>query len=136
MKAIVQQEKTGCGIACFAMLADISYSKAKTVAQELGIFASDSKLWSDSGYILKLCAEYKIKVGKDKTPFKDWSSLPDRALLATKWHQFNQQAFWHWSVFVREQGEKLVLDPSQNIKNNRRTDLGRIKPKWFLEIKD
>jgi ABC-type bacteriocin/lantibiotic exporter with double-glycine peptidase domain len=135
MKLVIQKEKTGCGIASVAMLAGISYSKAKGIAEEIGVYSDDSELCSDSSYVIKLCQKLKIKISKDQTPFKDWSSLPDRALLAIKWHQINRKAFWHWSIFVRDQGEETVLDPSQNIKNNQRTDFGRIKPKWFLEIK-
>ena len=42
---IVQEEKTGCGIACIATLARTSYAKAKKVANSMGIFAEDRRLW-------------------------------------------------------------------------------------------
>ena len=101
----------------------------------MGISASDSDLWSDSHHIRKLCSKLNIKVPKQETPFKGWKHLPDRALLAIKWHKTKGKAFWHWTVFLRDKGEEYVLDPSPNIKNNRRTDFGKIKPKWFIEVK-
>ncbi|MGV7221922.1 MAG: cysteine peptidase family C39 domain-containing protein [Nitrospinales bacterium] len=134
MKPIVQIENTGCGLACAAMLAGISYSKVKIIAYELGITASDPGLWSDSTHIRKLCSQLNIKVSNQETPFKDWKHLPDCALLAIKWHKIKDIAFWHWTVFIRDQGEEYVLDPSPNLKNNRRTDFGRIKPRWFIKI--
>ena len=67
-------------------------------------------------------------------PFSSWSFLPDTALLAVKWHRVGRRPFWHWVVFVREQGRDYVLDSAPALKRHLRTDLGRIKPKWFIGI--
>lgn len=134
MKPVKQEEKTGCGIACAAALAGISYSSAKKLANHQGIFADDPKLWSDAAWVRKLCASLAIKVSKTQIPFEGWNQLPDRALLAIKWHKENGTAFWHWAVFIREEGKSCVLDPKKSLKTNRRTDFGGIKPKWFLEV--
>ena len=37
MKPVVQEEKTGCGIASVAMLAGVTYRQARRAAHELGI---------------------------------------------------------------------------------------------------
>ena len=134
MKPVKQEEKTGCGIACFATLAGIDYLTAKNLANKRGIFAEDPKLWSDTDSIRKLCASLNIKISKAHKQFQSWDMLPDLALLAIKWHKEKGIAFWHWSVFVREQKKSYVLDPNMNLKANRRTDFGRIKPKWFMEV--
>ncbi|QPJ60845.1 MAG: hypothetical protein G3M70_02655 [Candidatus Nitronauta litoralis] len=58
MKPILQQEKTGCGIACVASLAGVSYAKAKTEAEEPGITADDQRLRSDTKHMRALLGHY------------------------------------------------------------------------------
>lgn len=48
MKSVVQEEKTGCGIASVAVLAGVTYRQARRTAHELGIQAGDLSLWSDT----------------------------------------------------------------------------------------
>ncbi len=51
MNTVIQQEKTGCGLACIAMLAGKSYDDVKRKANSLGIFSEDEKLWSTTDYV-------------------------------------------------------------------------------------
>jgi len=134
MKAIIQEEKTGCAIASAAALAGITYKKAKSIANSLGVYAQDSALWSETGYIRKILTALNIKTGKVEVPFKSWEALPDRALLAIKWHKEQGKPYWHWVVYVREDNAEYVLDSSKRIKNKKRTDFGRIKPKWYISV--
>lgn len=134
MKPVIQQEKTGCAIASSAVLASISYKKAKSIANGLGIYAEDSTLWSDSKYIRKILKKLNVKASKTENPFKSWAELPECALLAVKWHIEKGKPYWHWVVYVRENNTEYVLDSSKRIKNNKRTDFGRIKPKWYIKI--
>ena len=136
MNPIIQEEVTGCGIASAAALKQISYQEAKEVANNLGIYANDSTLWSDTEYVRKLLASLGISTSDQETPFSTWEKLPDKALLAIKWHEENGKPFWHWVVFVREQGKPYVLDSKKALKSNLRTDFGRMKPKWFIEVYD
>ena len=134
LKPVIQQETTGCSIACAATLAGISYSKAKKLANELGIFAEDSTLWSDTSAMRNLLSHLKIDVAKSEKTFRDWDKLPDCALLAIKLHKEKGIPFWHWAVFVRQGGQAYVLDSKKSLKKNIRTDFGRIQPKWFIEV--
>ena len=134
MKLILQKEVTGCGIACVTMLSNRSYAQARKIAARHGIFAADRRLWSDAHYVRHLLAQLKIKVAKVEKPFTAWNRLPNCALLAIKWHREKGIPFWHWTVFIRDKERNYVLDPKQGLKNNRRTDFGRIKPKWFIEV--
>jgi len=54
MKPVVQLERTGFGIASVAVLAGVSYRQAHGVANRLGIFAGDSRLWSETGYVRRM----------------------------------------------------------------------------------
>lgn len=134
MKPVVQQEQTGCGIASVAALAGVSYKRAKGEANRLGIHADDPELWSDTGYVRRLVAAFGITASNKEHKFVSWNKLPDLALLATKWHLEHGTPFWHWAVFVREDKQSYVLDPNKALKSNKRTDFGRIKPKWFITI--
>lgn len=134
MKPVIQQEKTGCAIASSAAIAGISYAKAKRIANRLGISAKDSTLWSSTKPVRAILKELNIKTGSSETPFKNWGSLPDCALLAIKWHIENGTPYWHWVVYVREPKGEYVLDSKKALKSNIRTDFGRIKPKWFIKV--
>lgn len=75
-----------------------------------------------------------IKTGKSEILFKSWEALAERALLAIKWHMDKGKPYWHWVVYVRENNTEYVLDSSKRIKHNKRTDFGRIKPKWYIKV--
>ena len=134
MKPVVQEEKTGCAIACAAAIAGISYRDAMKIANELGIYASDSALWSETKYIRKLLSRLGIETGSKEVPFTDWKELPNCALLAIKWHQVTHKPYWHWVIFVRKDENSYVLDSNSSLKSNIRTDFGRMRPKWYIEV--
>ena len=134
MKPVVQLERTGCGIASVAAIAGVTYPKAKTVAASLGIRAADPSLWSDTAHVRKLLRRFGRKPGSREIPFRSWSTLPGLALLSIKWHRERGKPFWHWVVFVREGDDAYVLDSKKALRSHRRTDFGRMKPKWFIPV--
>jgi hypothetical protein len=134
MNPVIQEDLTGCGIAAVAALAGVSYKRARAEANRLGIHADDPRLWSDTAYVRRLLAAFGITPSNKEHEFVSWNKLPDLAMLATKWHLEHGIPFWHWVVFVREGNQHYVLDPKQALKTNKRTDFGRIKPKWFIKI--
>ena len=108
MEPVIQEETTGCGIAASAALAGVSYAEAKRKANALGIYAADTSLWSETAHVRKLLREFGIFVSPKETPFESWEQLPDRALLAIKWRIEQGKPFWHWVLFVRENGKAKV----------------------------
>jgi hypothetical protein len=136
MKPVVQLERTGCGIASVGAIAGLSYRKAKSIANALGIHAEDKALWSDTSHVRRLLRHLGLAGGSRELPFRSWDALPDLALLSIKWHLEQGRPYWHWVVFVREDGHAYVLDSKKGLRKNRRTDLGRMKPKWFIPVTD
>lgn len=136
MKPVVQLERTGCGIASVAAIAGLSYPETKLIANSLGIFAHDESLWSETAHIRTLLNYFSVQTGSREVQFRSWESLPDIALLAIKWHLESGRPYWHWVVFVRESGQSHVLDSKKSLRTNRRTDFGRMKPKWYIPVKD
>ena len=136
MRPVVQLERTGCGIASVAAIAGLSYRKAKTIANSLGIRVHDKALWSDTAHVRRLLRHLGFAGSSRELPFRSWKALPDLALLSTKWHLEQGHPCWHWVVFVREGDQAYVLDSKKALRKNRRTDFGRIKPKWFIPVTD
>lgn len=134
MKPVVQLEGTGCGIAAVATLAGVGYREMQGVANRLGIFADDPRLWSETGYVRRLLKEYRIRSARTEVPFTSWEALPDLALLAVKWHKARDHAFWHWVVFWRGPYGPVVLDSKRGLRRHLRTDFGRMKPKWLIPV--
>ena len=134
MKPVVQLERTGCGIASVAALAGVTYKEAQQAARRLGITASDARLWSATNHVRRLLGRYGLRAHRGETPFISWPALPARALLAIKWHCDRGGPCWHWVVFVREQGQAYVLDSASRLKRHRRTDFGRMRPRWFIGV--
>lgn len=133
MKPVIQLDRTGCGIASVAALAEENYATVKRAATELGIAITDQRLWSDTTYVKRLLTRFQISSG-NPIDFTSWVALPDRALLAIKWHREKLGPAWHWVVFVRDATGSYVLDPKRALTTNRRTDFGRMKPKWFMPV--
>jgi hypothetical protein len=134
MKPVLQEDRTGCGIASVAVLAQEKYRTVKHVAKQLGISTADSRLWSDTRHIRTLLRRYGIGAAPAEEAFVSWESLPDRALLAIKWHREKTGPAWHWVVFARDEGGGFVLDSKRGLRSNRRTDFGRMKPRWFIRV--
>lgn len=134
MKPVIQEELYGCGIACVAALAGVTYKQAQATANKLGIFAEDRRLWSETHHVRTLLEHFGIRASSAECEFQSWESLPTLALLAIKWNPGLGRPFWHWVVFWRGPEGAVVLDSKKALRTNIRTDFGRVKPKWFIEL--
>jgi len=135
MRPVIQAETTGCGIASVAALAGVSYAEAKKVANRLGIHAQDERLWSETAHVRRLLRHFGLRALDGGRPFISWNELPQLALIAIKWHMEKDRPLWHWAVFVRDRQGSYVLDSKKTLRDHKRTDFGRMKPKWYIEIK-
>jgi hypothetical protein len=134
MKPVIQLEPTGCAIASVAVIAGLPYVKVKSIANSIGIFAEDRKLWSETSHVRNLLKHLGIKTGFGEKSFQSWEALPSLALLSIKWHLEKGRPVWHWVVFIRENGHSYVLDSKKNLGIHHRTDFGRMKPKWYIPV--
>lgn len=134
MDIVIQQDQTGCGIACVAMLTDTSYEEVKATAASLGVVPADKKLWSDTMYVRTLLRNSSISCSDSEVPFTTWQALPDLALIAINYRLENGMPLWHWSVFKRETQGAVVYDPAPYLEENHRTDFAAMTPRWSIEI--
>src|SRR5690242_16891134 len=118
MQPVIQQQPTGCGLACVAMLAGVTYKHVQHEAKQFGISAEDERLWSDTAYVRTLLRHYGIRASDRAQPFPSWKTLPDLALLAIKWRLQRGRSFWHWVVFWRGPHGAVVLDPKQALRTH------------------
>jgi hypothetical protein len=133
MRPVVQLDRTGCAIASVAVLAGRPYREVKAAAGALRIDVADPRLWSDTAPMLRLLRRHGLRAG-NRRGFSSWDALPDLALLSIKWHLEASGPAWHWVVFLRRGSEAVVLDSKRSLKSHRRTDFGRMKPKWFIPV--
>lgn len=134
LTSVIQEESTGCGIAAVANILGKSYAEMKAVANAMGIYAEDTSLWSDTGYVRRLLLSAGVGASLGETPFTTWDALPDIALLAIKHHQKEGKNFWHWVVFKRIERQPFVLDSASYLPFNVRQDFDAMQPTWFIEI--
>ena len=131
-KIILQEEATGCGFACVAMLAETSYQEVKKLANQQGMNASDEKLFTTTDYVRKLLGDLNFSLGQDEVAFTHWNELPQLALLATKYRIENDNPRWHWCVYSANPAR--VLDPASYLDVNERTDFDNIDVKWYIPV--
>ncbi len=136
LEPVIQEETSGCGIACVATLAQKTYKETKRIANEHGIFAEDEKLWSETKHVRTLLEKFNIEAEPNETKFTNWDKLPDLALLSIKYRIEEGRPFWHWVIFKRENSQNVVLDPAKYLKENKRTDFENMNPEWFIKIEE
>ena len=69
IRPVIQEERTGCGIAAAAALAGVSYARAKAVAASLGISAQDPKLWSETASVRRLLTQFGLRPSRRPNRF-------------------------------------------------------------------
>lgn len=135
MKPVIQQERTGCGIAAVATLAGVTYRDAQRTGLALGVSSANPALWSTTGPVRRLLRQYGLTPSPGEQRFVSWDRLPSKALLAIKWHRQRGQASWHWVVFWRGSQGPVVFDSKVSLRSPVRRDFGRMKPKWYIRVR-
>lgn len=104
MRRIVQKDKDGCGVACVAMLAGVTYKEAKDL-----MFGAESVAMTSTA---DLCSALKIlrkrPSGKRLIPLRtrNFRALKSNALLKVA---RPGKSWWHWIVWDAKR--KGFLDP-------------------------
>lgn len=134
MNPVIQEEPTGCGIAAVANILGKTYAEMKVIANNMGIYAADESLWSDTQYVRRLLANAGVSTSNTEILFESWDTLPDLALLAIKHQQKEGKNYWHWVVFKRIKGQSFVLDSASYLPSNVRQDFAAMQPKWYIKV--
>lgn len=130
MKRIQQKHRTGCGVACVAMIAGKSYSSVMKNAQLiLGWEKSKRTFYTDSSDLTKLLHSFSIKSEKCRAVRK-WSSISETAIVAINHNE--RTNIWHWVVYHREADTSYVLDPQS--KREVRKDFSRMRLRSYIPV--
>ena len=131
MKRIIQKDSSGCGLACIAMIAGISYRQVRKWSTKIGC-SKDGHFDTDASDLRELASCSKIALASRKRQFRSWDKIPHKSIVAINYMEKTDS--WHWVVFARDGDRKYVLDPKPSIKSDQRTDFWRMKGKWFLPV--
>jgi ABC-type bacteriocin/lantibiotic exporter with double-glycine peptidase domain len=102
-----QEDDTGCGIACVAMLANKPYSRVKSDLYQKKHWAPHRKIIrTESEDLEDLLQRYNIDC--EKFTFKDWEELKGVAILAVN----AKNSVWHWVISLKTNNRFLIIDPS------------------------
>jgi hypothetical protein len=102
----------GCGLACVAMIAGVSYDEAKAMVKSRPKRSGNCTSYVDLRFGLDSYGVAYEMNGRRAFRFTDWSALPDRAIVAVECEP-QRPAYWHWVVFDRVDGAGFVLDPAR-----------------------
>lgn len=129
LQQVIQQDRTGCGIACVATIACTSYSKVRHMACIQFGWREDGVFYTMSLHLARLLDSLGYTAGRGRA-VRHWESLPNLAIVAINPHK--EDSGWHWVVFVRDDGNAYVIDPRS--KRKRRTDFGRMRLRSCIPI--
>jgi ABC-type bacteriocin/lantibiotic exporter with double-glycine peptidase domain len=130
VKRIIQENPTGCGIACVAMLAGLSYEKVIKVAHGLfGWPKSQRTFYTSSAQLGELLETFGVESQRGRA-VRSWESLPNRAIAGINYN--TKKNTWHWVVFIRNGDRQYVLDPKS--KRERRRDFGRMRLRSCIPV--
>lgn len=131
---VKQEDSTGCGIACIAMISNKKYSEVKALAVCSLSFNINGPFYTKASDLNHLAGKLHITLGKKRVPYTHGiSSLPERAILAINYKENTDT--WHWVVYFKHNGQIFILDP--NSKHEVRKDIDRVlnNTKWYIKIK-
>jgi len=122
-KPIRQKHRTGCGIACVAMLTGNTYDAVMKKARQV-FFWSETKrsYYTSSAQLRELLDLFQVETSKGHS-VRNRTTLPSRAVLGINHNESSNT--WHWVVYCRGPDGEYVLDP-QSV-NIYRTDFGRMR---------
>lgn len=130
MKRIRQEHRTGCGIACVAMLSGTTYAYAMSIAVKvLNWDESQRTFYTSSSQLKNLLLEMNIRASRGRS-IRKWSSMPNMAIVGINYNE--KRDTWHWVIFRRDADREYVLDPQS--KRDIRTDFGRMRLRSCIPI--
>lgn len=132
IKRVIQQDSTGCGIACIAMVAGISYSEAKRITLNNRILKKSVKnFYTTTKDLVNILNSIGIESSKGRK-VRYWSSINTISIVGINYLETTNT--WHWVVFIPNEDNGYVLDPSKKVKTENRKDFSRMRLRSYLPI--
>ena len=132
VRRILQQDNTGCGLACVAMVAGTTYAKVKAAAIRLGIASKGKPCYTVANDLARLMREFGKQSSKEKM-ISRWQTFKHPSIVAINLNPKNGN--WHWVVYVPGADGGHVFDPKKSIKTVKRTDFSRMRPRSYIPMR-
>ncbi|MFK3648025.1 hypothetical protein ACI2IY_06245 [Lysobacter enzymogenes] len=139
----LQHDRTGCGLACVAMLAGIGYAQARTLARALaigprpyryraggGLRTARAGWLTDAQQLRRMLTVLRIRSGAERA-VGGWSECDGDGLVAIN---AREDGTWHWVVYLHDADSPRVLDPNPRVRRGERRDFGRMRPARFVPV--
>ena len=129
VERVIQQDATGCGLACVAMVAGVTYSDVRCIAVEHLGFDPTGPFYTyldDLRYMLDWFG-YGLRRW---TLFKTYGPISPLSVLEIE----RTGPHNHWVLLVKCALDMFVLDPSPGVKSTRRRDWYRLRPVSYANI--
>ncbi|GAA5172399.1 cysteine peptidase family C39 domain-containing protein [Viridibacterium curvum] len=132
MKRVIQEDSTGCGLACIAMMVGTRYKTIKKQAHELlhDWPSGPRSFYTEPTHLKTLLKAHSIEYGHYRRT-SNWRQI--KAELAIAAINLQKNGNWHWVVFKQQANDAYILDP--RAKQEKRRDFGRAKLHAYLPIR-
>ncbi|MEX5443408.1 cysteine peptidase family C39 domain-containing protein [Acinetobacter schindleri] len=131
VKRIIQEDSTGCGLACVAMITNLTYSEVKKEAIKRSIIKPSKSFYTTSNNLIRLLSILDVQAKKGRA-VKKWESIKSLSIVAINFREKSNT--WHWVVYVPDTNIGYVLDPNKKIKTEKRVDLSRMALRSYIPI--
>ncbi|NML29020.1 cysteine peptidase family C39 domain-containing protein [Zoogloea dura] len=132
MKRVIQEDSTGCGLACIAMIVGTRYKTIKKQAHELlHDWPSRSRsFYTEAAHLKTLLKAHSIEYGNYRRT-DNWPQI--KVELAIAAINLRKNGNWHWVVFKQQNNDAYILDPRS--KQEKRRDFRRARLHAYLPIR-
>ena len=131
IKRILQEDATGCGLACIAMIVGETYADVKKVALENEILEEKRTFYTKGKHLITLLDYFNFKAKRGRK-VNNWSSIQSVSIVAINYRENIDS--WHWVVYVPDENKGYVLDPHKKIKNDKRIDFSRMRLRSYIPV--
>jgi len=131
IKRIIQDDASGCGLACVAMIVGATYAEVKKLALDNGILEEKRTFYTISRDLISLLNYFNFKAERERK-VSHWSSIQSLSIVAINFRESSNS--WHWVVYVPDENQGYVLDPHKKIKKEQRRDLSRMRLRSYIPI--
>ena len=128
---ISQELPTECGVACIAMLGNISLEIARRDVNFSNASNSRTTQKELRNALKKNGKTLSRKIACIDS--KTLKSLQAVLLVAVNFKEKDDTQYWHWLVYDNTENQGRILDPS---KSNERISWSNTKPAWFHYVYD
>lgn len=131
IKRILQEDATGCGLACIAMIVGKTYAEVKKIALDNEILEEKRTFYTKDKHLISLLDYFNFKAKKERK-VSQWPLVQTLSIVAINYKKNNDS--WHWVVYVPDENQGYVLDPHKKIKTDKRVDFSRMRVRSYIPI--